>query len=86
MSDIREDMDIRLLALIRNMAPEKAEEVLAFAERIAAQSKDRERALEAVNSAFGIWRDRQDMQGDSVELVRSIRQGWEEREEHLGLA
>ncbi len=86
MSDIREDVDVRLLVLVRDMSPEQAEEVLAFAERIAAQSRGRERALEGVKATFGIWRDRQDMQGDSVELVRSMRQEWEEREERLGLA
>jgi len=86
MSNVRGDVDARLLVLVRGMAPEQAKEVLIFAERVAAQGRDRDRVRDGVRAAFGIWHERQDMRGDSVELVRSMRQEWEEREKSLGLA
>ena len=76
----------RLLALLQRMTPAQAQEVLMFAERLVGGTQDREAASEALRASFGMWRDRDDLKGDSTEIVRAMREKWEEREKRLGLA
>ena len=76
----------RLLALLQRMTSAQAQEVLMFAERLVGGAQDREAAREALRASFGIWRDRDDLKGDSTEIVRAMREEWEEREKRLGLA
>jgi hypothetical protein len=39
---------------------------------------------QALNEAFGIWKDRKDM-GSSSEYVQKLRKGWSTRARRLGL-
>ena len=86
MSEIQKDVEKRLLMLVRRMAPEQVQEVLTFAERLMGGEQDRDRARAALRASFGIWRDREDLRGDSTDIVRAMREEWEEREKRLGLA
>lgn len=81
-----DSVEERLLSLVRILPPERATEVLDFAEflyvREQKQAKDVETALQ---DSFGVWRDRDDLSGDSAALVRAMRDEWQEREKRLGL-
>ncbi len=86
MSDTQREVEERLLMLVRRMAPEQVQEVLTFAERLVGGRQDRKRARAALRASFGVWRDRGDLKGDSTDIVRAMREEWEERERRLGLA
>lgn len=77
----------RLLNIVRALPPERAAEVLDFAEFL--QTREGRQANDvraALDESFGIWRDRTDLIGDSASLVRAMRDEWQEREERLGLS
>jgi len=39
----------------------------------------------ALQDSFGVWRDRDDLTGDSTAMVRSMREEWQDREARLGV-
>ena len=39
----------------------------------------------ALRQSFGIWKDRNDLRPESVDLVNELREGWGERARRLGL-
>ena len=43
------------------------------------------RARQALRQSFGVWKDRDDLQRDSLDLVNELREGWNERTRRLGL-
>jgi len=76
----------QLLRLVRTLPPERAAEVLDFAEFLHAREKSRADDLRAaLQGSFGIWRGRTDLATDSATLVRTMRDEWETREKQLGL-
>ncbi|OGO42108.1 MAG: hypothetical protein A2Z04_07050 [Chloroflexi bacterium RBG_16_57_9] len=86
MALMAEMIEKRLLNIVRTMPPERAAEVLDFAEFL--QTREGRQANDvraALDESFGIWRDRSDLIGDSASLVRAMRDEWQEREDRLGL-
>ena len=77
----------RLLHLVQALSPERVAEVLDFAEFLYARERPQapNDAHVALQDSFGVWRDRTDLIGDSVALVRAMRDEWQAREERLGL-
>lgn len=73
--------------LVRALPAERATEVLDFAEFLYARKQTQTKDVEtALQESFGVWRDRDDLSGDSAALVRAMRDEWQEREEErLGL-
>jgi hypothetical protein len=41
---------------------------------------------ESLQESFGVWKDRDDIQSDSIVIVDKWRKEWDEREQRLGLA
>ncbi|MEA3407258.1 MAG: ribbon-helix-helix protein, CopG family [Chloroflexota bacterium] len=43
------------------------------------------KARRALSKSFGVWKDREDLQRDSLDLVNELREDWNERARRLGL-
>jgi len=76
----------RLQQLLRALPNERAVEVLDFAEFLVARKRSlADNVQAALQDSFGVWRDRDDLTGDSTAMVRSMREEWQDREARLGV-
>jgi len=48
--------------------------------------KSRSQFRDGLQESFGVWKDRDDIQSDSIVIVDEWRKEWDEREQRLGLA
>lgn len=86
MTPTAETIERRLADLIAMLPVSRAMEVLDFAQFLATQEPARpEVDVSRHHQSFGIWRDRADLHGDSVELVNNLRGEWLNREDDRGV-
>ena len=56
------------------------------ARRFLVKKRRRGLARKTLHESFGVWKDRNDLEVDSMVVVDEMRQEWDEREQRLGLA
>jgi len=86
MKSMTQTTEQQLLQLLRALPGERAVEVLDFAEFLVAREQSPASDIQAaLQDSFGVWRDRDDLTGDSADIVRSMRDEWRDREARLGI-
>jgi hypothetical protein len=64
--------------LTRKLVAESFEEYFSEVRRIAG-------ARRLLRQSFGLWKSRDDLRGDSVDIVNKLREEWDERTKRLGI-
>ena len=86
MKSMTQTTEQQVLQLLRALPGERAIEILDFAEFLMAREQSPASDIQAaLQDSFGVWRDRDDLTGDSAAMVRSMREEWQDREARLGV-